>query len=79
MGRYPDPHLEIMTKSKPKHVLIVGAGFAGLAAAIELNKEGVQTTLCERQSSAVDFRRLLNLPAYDSNWARIFILTRIKK
>jgi len=35
-----------------KHVLVVGAGFAGLAAAVELTRAGVRTTLCERQCSA---------------------------
>jgi protoporphyrinogen oxidase len=50
-----------MTESKPKNVLIVGAGFAGLAAAMELNKAGVKTTLCERQSSAGGLSQTIEL------------------
>ena len=53
--------MEFMTESKPKHVLIVGAGFAGLAAAIELNKAGVQTTLCERQSAVGGLSQTIEL------------------
>jgi protoporphyrinogen oxidase len=50
-----------MTESNPKHVLIVGAGFAGLAAAMELNKAGVQTTLCEKQSIAGGLSQTMEL------------------
>jgi protoporphyrinogen oxidase len=44
------------------HVLIVGAGFTGLAAAIELQNLGVRITLCERnnQVGGLSNSRLLN-------------------
>lgn len=35
-----------------QHVLVVGGGFAGLAAAVELSQNGVRTTLCERLNAA---------------------------
>lgn len=35
---------------KPKHVLIIGAGFSGLAAAYKLKKAGVKTTVLEARN-----------------------------
>ena len=36
--------------AKPKHVIIIGAGFAGLAAAHELVKKGIKVTVLEARN-----------------------------
>lgn len=35
---------------RPKHVLVIGAGFAGLAAALKLKKEGIKVTVLEARN-----------------------------
>jgi len=53
-----------MTTNK-QHVLIVGAGYAGLAATVELDKLGVRTTLCERRSNAGGLSQTISLAGID--------------
>jgi monoamine oxidase len=45
-----DTWSDILPGKKPSHVLIIGAGFAGLAAAYHLKKAGVKTTLLEART-----------------------------
>jgi 2-polyprenyl-6-methoxyphenol hydroxylase-like FAD-dependent oxidoreductase len=55
--------------TEPLRVLIVGAGFAGLTAAIECRKRGFTVTLFEGNSSR---RQLGDIISFGSNSGRIF-------
>lgn len=47
----PNDGFSMYTKPKrPKHVLVIGAGFAGLAAALKLKKEGIKVTVLEARN-----------------------------
>ncbi|WP_375583165.1 flavin monoamine oxidase family protein [Cyclobacterium xiamenense] len=40
----------LLTGRQPKHVLVIGAGFSGLAAAYKLKKAGIKTTVLEARN-----------------------------
>jgi len=48
-----------------QRVLVVGAGFAGLAASIELSKLGIPVTLCERHHHIGGLSRTIHLDGID--------------
>lgn len=54
------------------HILIVGAGFAGLAAAIECNRKGHRVTLFEKVSSIDEITRYGDIISFDPNGSRAF-------
>jgi squalene-associated FAD-dependent desaturase len=45
----PDPRPRLSAQGRAKHVLVVGGGFAGLAAATSLSAAGARVTLLERR------------------------------
>jgi protoporphyrinogen oxidase len=46
---------------KNKKVLVIGAGFAGLAAALELSKKGIEVFIVEKSSAAGGLSQTINL------------------
>lgn len=47
----PSESFSMAVKPKrPKHVLVIGAGFAGLAAAYKLKQEGIRVTVLEARN-----------------------------
>ncbi|KAK3352102.1 hypothetical protein B0H65DRAFT_419616 [Neurospora tetraspora] len=54
------------------HILIVGAGFAGLSAAIECNRKGHRVTLFEKVSSIDEITRYGDIISFDPNGSRAF-------
>ncbi|KAK3388326.1 hypothetical protein B0T20DRAFT_365128 [Sordaria brevicollis] len=54
------------------HILIVGAGFAGLSAAIECHRKGHRVTLFEKVSSIEDITRYGDIISFDPNGSRVF-------
>ncbi|EGZ75943.1 FAD/NAD(P)-binding domain-containing protein [Neurospora tetrasperma FGSC 2509] len=63
-----------MTTSQPSglHILIVGAGFAGLSAAIECTRKGHRVTLFEKVSSIDEITRYGDIISFDPNGSRAF-------
>ncbi|KAF1968474.1 FAD/NAD(P)-binding domain-containing protein [Bimuria novae-zelandiae CBS 107.79] len=53
-------------------VIIVGAGFAGIAAAIECDRKGHSVTLLEKASSIEEITRFGDIISFDPNGARHF-------
>lgn len=53
-------------------VLIVGAGFAGLGAAIECDRKGNSVTILEKAASVEELSRYGDIISFDSNGARHF-------
>ncbi|KAK3493641.1 hypothetical protein B0T13DRAFT_314387 [Neurospora crassa] len=62
------------TASEPSglHILIVGAGFAGLSAAIECARKGHKVTLFEKVSSIDEITRYGDIISFDPNGSRAF-------
>lgn len=56
----------------PIHVIIVGAGFAGLAAAIECDRKGHMPIILEKASSIEEITRYGDIISFDPNGARHF-------
>jgi 2-polyprenyl-6-methoxyphenol hydroxylase-like FAD-dependent oxidoreductase len=54
------------------HVVIVGAGFAGLSAAIECDRKGHSVTLLEKAHSIEEITRFGDIISFDPNGARLF-------
>ncbi|CCC13367.1 hypothetical protein SMACR_06864 [Sordaria macrospora] len=54
------------------HILIVGAGFAGLSAAIECERKGHRVTLFEKVSSIDEITRYGDIISFDPNGSRAF-------
>lgn len=63
-----------MTTSQPSglQILIVGAGFAGLSAAIECARTGHKVTLFEKVSSIDEITRYGDIISFDPNGSRAF-------
>ena len=53
-------------------VIIVGAGFAGIAAAIECDRKGHSVTLLEKAASIDEITRFGDIISFDPNGARLF-------
>ncbi|CAI6334763.1 unnamed protein product [Periconia digitata] len=53
-------------------VIIVGAGFAGLSAAIECDRKGHHVTLLEKASTIEEITRFGDIISFDPNGARLF-------
>lgn len=53
-------------------VIIVGADFAGLAAAIECDRKGHTVTLLEKASAIEEITRFGDIISFDPNGARLF-------
>lgn len=53
-------------------VIIVGAGFAGIAAAIECDRKGHSVILLEKASSVEEITRFGDIISFDPNGARLF-------
>lgn len=53
-------------------VIIVGAGFAGIAAAIECDRKGHSVTLLEKAASIEEITRFGDIISFDPNGARLF-------
>ena len=53
-------------------VLVVGAGFAGLAAAIECDRKGHSVTLLEKADDVDEITRLGDIISFDPNGSRAF-------
>lgn len=53
-------------------VIIVGAGFAGLSAAIECDRKGHDVTLLEKSSTIEEITRFGDIISFDPNGARLF-------
>ncbi|KAK3500389.1 uncharacterized protein B0T23DRAFT_410149 [Neurospora hispaniola] len=62
------------TTSQPSglHILIVGAGFAGLSAAIECTCKGHRVTLFEKVCSIDEITRYGDIISFDPNGSRVF-------
>ncbi|KAH8802472.1 hypothetical protein F5884DRAFT_471946 [Xylogone sp. PMI_703] len=54
------------------NVIIVGAGFAGLAAAIECDRKGHSVILLEKADDIVELQRIGDIISFDANGSRIF-------
>lgn len=54
------------------HVIIVGAGFAGVSAAIECDRKGHRVTLLEKAESVEEITRFGDIISFDPNGARLF-------
>jgi 2-polyprenyl-6-methoxyphenol hydroxylase-like FAD-dependent oxidoreductase len=54
------------------NVVIVGAGFAGLSAAIESDRKGHSVTLLEKAHSIEEITRFGDIISFDPNGARLF-------
>ncbi|KAJ4392475.1 hypothetical protein N0V85_007022 [Neurospora sp. IMI 360204] len=61
-----------MTTPSGLHILIVGAGFAGLSAAIECERKGHRVTLFEKVSSIDEITRYGDIISFDPNGSRAF-------
>ncbi|KAK4139982.1 6-hydroxynicotinate 3-monooxygenase [Dichotomopilus funicola] len=61
-----------MTPPTNIRVIIVGAGFAGLAAAIECTRKGHSVTLFEKSPSLDEITRVGDIISFDPNGARAF-------
>ncbi len=53
-------------------VIIVGAGFAGLSAAIECDRKGHSVTLFEKVDNIEEITRFGDIISFDPNGSRIF-------
>lgn len=53
-------------------VLVVGAGFAGLAAAIKSDRKGHSVTLFEKAEDMDELTRIGDIIAFDHNGSRAF-------
>lgn len=53
-------------------VIVVGAGFGGLAAAIECDRKGHSVILLEKAEDAVELQRFGDIVSFDPNGSRIF-------
>ncbi|KAL2192159.1 FAD/NAD(P)-binding domain-containing protein [Thermothelomyces heterothallicus CBS 203.75] len=53
-------------------VIVVGAGFAGLAAAIECDRKGHSVTLLEKAENMDDMTRIGDIISFDPNGSRAF-------
>jgi len=53
-------------------VIVVGAGFAGLSAAIECDRKGHTVTLLEKVSDIAEITRIGDIISFDPNGSRAF-------
>jgi 2-polyprenyl-6-methoxyphenol hydroxylase-like FAD-dependent oxidoreductase len=53
-------------------IIIVGAGFAGLGAAIECDRKGHSVILLEKSSKIEDLQRIGDIISFDPNGSRLF-------
>lgn len=53
-------------------VIIVGAGFAGIAAAVECDRKGHTVTLLEKAEAIEEITRFGDMISFDPNGARLF-------